>query len=187
MTDARPAPAAVSPATRPVIIVMGVTGAGKTTIGQMLAQRLQMPFYDADDFHSPENLQKLADDIPLNDRDREPWLQVLAKGISQWSRDSGAVLACSALKHTYRSRFRHAAPDVRFVFLNGPPQLIAQRVRQRARSGTHVIQEFDLILENQYNDLQVPTDAIAVDVSPAPSVIVDTIIEHLSAHPTTKP
>src|SRR5688500_10102545 len=84
-----------------IIIVMGVTGSGKTTLGRALAERLNLPFYDADDFHPDANREKLRNNIPLDDHDRWPWLKVLAQKLIEWERTGGAVLACSALKKSY--------------------------------------------------------------------------------------
>lgn len=164
----------------PVIVVMGVTGSGKTTVGRLLARRLGLPFYDADDFHSVSSLEKLAADIPLDDADREPWLNELASKIRVWSATSGAVLACSSLKHSYRNRFRRAKDDVRFVFLHGDPKLIAQRLEKRAREENHIIKDFEDILIGQYRDLEMPTDALKVDINQAPAEIVDDITRALS-------
>ncbi len=164
-----------------VIIVMGVTGSGKTTVGNLLATRIGLPFYDADDFHSDANQQKLADDIPLNDADREPWLAYLVSQIKTWSENGGAVLACSALKHGYRSRFRKAADNVHFVFLHGDPAIIAERLRGRAARGEHVISDFEAILLGQYRDLEVPSDAFRVDINQTPENILDAIVSGLSA------
>lgn len=177
MTEPEPHEKATSSELRkPVYIVMGVTGSGKTTIGKLLAKHVGLPFYDADDFHTMQNLKKLANDIPLDDADREPWLQSLADKISEWSRKDGAVLACSALKHSYRSRFRHASPSVHFVYLTGDPRLIAQRLVKRATEGGHVVKDFDQILRGQYRDLEIPSSALQVDITPTPDVIVDNII-----------
>ncbi|MDQ3550649.1 MAG: gluconokinase, partial [Bacteroidota bacterium] len=85
-----------------IYIVMGVSGSGKTTIGQLLANALHLPFYDADDFHPVENIQKMAAGTPLTDEDRQQWLETLAGNIKLWSKEGGAVLACSALKEKYR-------------------------------------------------------------------------------------
>src|SRR5690349_20486810 len=112
----------------PVIVVMGVTGSGRSTVGALLADRLQLPFFDADDYHTGDSKEELASDIPLNDADRKPWLAELSRHMHAWSESEGAVLACSALKHKYRSTFRAAAPAIQFVFLNGDPALIAARI-----------------------------------------------------------
>lgn len=167
-----------SPAPR-VIIVMGVAGAGKTTIGGLLAARLGLPFYDADDFHPPENLQKLSRNIALTEEDRQPWLRDLAKHLRQWSQKDGAVLACSALKRSYRKVLRDAAPEVVFVFLTGEQELIAQRLEQRAARRGHVIREYDEILKGQFKDLEIPEDALTFDVHRQPEVIVEEIMEVL--------
>lgn len=164
-----------------IIIIMGVTGSGKTTIGRRLASRLGLPFHDADDYHSPASLEKLAADKPLTDADREPWLRTLEECIAKWGHSSGAVLACSALKHSYRKRFRNAAPNVRFVYLSGDVTLIAERVAERATREDHIVKEFAAILENQFRDLEVPTDALTVDVHQTPDQIVDQIVEALQA------
>ena len=84
-----------------VIIVAGVSGSGKTTIGRLLAEKLDLDFKDADDFHPAANVEKMRSGLPLNDQDRAPWLTILAKKIEEWSRADGAVLACSALKEAY--------------------------------------------------------------------------------------
>lgn len=168
----------------PVIVIMGVTGSGKTTVGEMLAKRLELPFHDADDFHSEENREKLAEDVPLSDADREPWLDMLVSKVTEWAAGGGAVLACSALKHSYRSRFRRAALTVKFVFLDGDPTLIVARLRERADQGDHVISNFEAILLGQYRDLEIPTDALRVAIHQTPEQIVADIVEALAAQST---
>ncbi len=175
-----------TPVKASVIIVMGVAGSGKTTIGELLAKLLHLPFFDADDFHPEANREKLADDLPLNDADREPWLELLVDRIRQWGGSSGAVLACSALKHSYRSQFRRAASDVSFIFLHGDPALIADRLHKRASQGDHIISDFESILRGQYRDLELPTDALRVDIDQTPEQIVNDIVAALSTQlPTT--
>lgn len=159
---------------------MGVTGSGKTTIGRLLANRLDLPFYDADDFHSPENLRKLSHDIPLNDADRQPWLDSLSAGLRQWSAQRGAVLACSALKHAYRSQLRRAGGSgVKVIFLTGNHQVIASRIQHRSALGDHAVKDFVKILDAQFRDLEPPTDAIQVDIEQTPAAIVTEILSHL--------
>jgi gluconokinase len=109
---------------------MGVTGSGKTTVGRALGERLKVPFADADDFHSEANVAKMHSGIPLNDADRMPWLRTLGEWLAGHI-GSGAVLSCSALKHSYRDILRSAAPSVRFVHLPGEPELIRRRVLGR--------------------------------------------------------
>ena len=102
---------------------MGVVGAGKTTVGKLLAAQMHWEFADADDFHSSSNVEKIRNGIPLNDQDREPWLESLHLAIVKWtSEGKSAVLACSALKRSYRDRL--TAPGVRFVYLRGDADLI---------------------------------------------------------------
>jgi gluconokinase len=114
----------------PVIVVMGVSGSGKTTVGRALAARLAVEYADADDFHPPANIAKMARGEPLDDDDRGPWLA----GVASWLADhldSGGVASCSALHRRYRDRLRADAPHVAFVHLAGPPDLVAARVAAR--------------------------------------------------------
>lgn len=108
---------------------MGVSGAGKSTIGAAIAQRLQVPYIDADDLHPPSNIAKMAAGQPLDDADREPWLDE----VGRWMADhpGGAVTACSALKRRYRDQLRRQAPEVRFVHLDGDHAMIAERQADR--------------------------------------------------------
>jgi gluconokinase len=114
-----------------VIVVMGVAGAGKTTVGRLLAKRLGLPYAEADDFHPPANVAKMASGVPLSDDDRMPWLHALAEWIAERSLDGGGVVTCSALKRRYRDLLRGDTPDVRFVHLTGSPTLLAERMNQR--------------------------------------------------------
>ena len=153
-----------------IVIVMGVVGAGKTTVGKLLASELGWQFADADDFHPASNVQKISHGIPLTDEDREPWLDRLRIAILKWiSNGKSTVLACSALKRGYREKLQ-AAPEVRFVFLKGSAALIAQRLR--ARHG-HFAGE--AILASQLADLEQPENAVTVDVSGTPQQIVNQI------------
>ncbi len=166
----------------PIIVVMGVTGSGKTTIGTRLAKVLKLPFYDADNFHSPASQAKLASDVPLDDADREPWLEAISMNMRKWADSTGAVLACSALKHRYRSMFRAAAPGVKFIYLDGDPHLIASRVQQRSETEEHVVKDFVRILKGQYRDLEIPTSAMRVDIHQTPHEIVEQIVSMLAPH-----
>ena len=150
-----------------IVIVMGTTGSGKTTIGTLLAKRLGWEFADADDFHPPANVEKMKQGIPLNDADRGPWLKALRDRIVQWIADAhSAVLACSALKQSYRDELR-VGPEVRFVYLKGSYELFSQRVL--ARKGHFAKQD---LIASQFADLEEPTDAITVDTSESPEEIV---------------
>jgi len=155
-----------------LLIVMGVTGCGKSTVGKLLAERLQLPFHDADAYHPPENRAKMANDIPLGDADRWPWLELLAKLAGDWEATGGAVLACSALKRAYRDVLvKHVAQN-RIVFLD-LPRAAAER-RLTVRRGTHeIVRDFDKILDGQYRDLEPPVNAIAVSAELGPREIVE--------------
>lgn len=111
------------------LVVMGVTGSGKTTVGQALARRLGLPFADGDELHGPANVAKMAAGIPLNDEDRLPWL----RSVGGWLADhpDGGVIGCSALKRAYRDLLREYAPDARFVHLAGSPEVVRRRVAER--------------------------------------------------------
>ncbi|MEV4364242.1 gluconokinase [Nonomuraea sp. NPDC049625] len=115
---------------RPLVVVMGVSGAGKTTVGRLLAERLRVPFLDGDDLHPRANVAKMASGVPLTDDDRFPWL-VTVGGALAGLRAEGAVVACSALKRKYRETILAEAPSAVFVELHAPPDLIARRVEAR--------------------------------------------------------
>jgi len=114
----------------PLVVVMGVSGSGKTTIGAALAQRLRVPFADADDFHPQANIDKMSAGIPLTDDDRGPWLATIATWLAEHAA-GGGVASCSALKRSYRDVLAAAAPQVFFVHLHGDPDVIAARVAGR--------------------------------------------------------
>ena len=113
------------------LVVMGVSGCGKSTVGELLADRLRVPFLDADNFHPEANLAKMADGTPLDDADRWPWLRLV--GVALAAHPDGAVVACSALRRTYRDLLRDAVPEVRFVHLEGTREQLAARMRARER------------------------------------------------------
>jgi gluconokinase len=153
-----------------IVIVMGVVGAGKTTVGKLLAQELGWEFADADDFHPASNIEKIRRGIPLTDADRAPWLQLLEESIVRWiAAGRNAVLACSALKRVYR-KILQAGPEVRFVYLKGPGSLIAERLQSR-----HGHFANDQILESQLDDLEEPEDAVTVGIAMPPGEIVRAI------------
>lgn len=157
-----------------IVIVMGVTGAGKTTIGQLLAEQLGWEFADADDFHPAANVEKIRRGIALGDDDRRPWLERLHAAIVGWIADGkNVVLACSALKGTYRQQL-HVGPEVRFVYLKGSSELITGRLR--ARHGHFAGEQ---ILAGQFADLEEPESAVTVEISSTPQDIVAEIREKL--------
>ena len=164
-----------------VLVIMGVVGSGKTTVGSLLAQKLGWGFADADDFHPAENIRKISHGIALTDADRAPWLAAMRRAIQQWHKaGKNLILACSALKHSYREELR--AGDVRFVYLRGDAHLIAQRLH--ARRGHFAT---DSILESQFGDLQEPHDALTVSIDQTPQSIVDEIIDKLKLAPVSYP
>ena len=114
----------------PVVVVMGVSGSGKTTVGAALAQRLGVPFADADDFHPPENITKMSAGVPLDDDDRGPWLETIAGWLAAQA-DQGGVVSCSALKRSYRAILTSQAPQSVFVHLHGERDVVATRVAGR--------------------------------------------------------
>lgn len=156
-----------------IYIIMGVSGAGKTVIGQQLARRLRIPFYDGDDFHPKANIKKMESGRPLNDNDRRPWLKALAQKVAEWQASGGAVLACSALKKRYRDLLssRHAA---QFIYLKGNIPLIAERIA--GRKG-HFMPE--KLLASQFKALEEPAEAITVSVDQSPEEIVSNIINKI--------
>ena len=134
-----------------VIIICGVTGVGKTTIGQLLAQELGWDFYDADDFHSMENIEKMEGGVPLTDEDRQPWLGKLRDLIEQCLvAGKNAVLACSALKKAYRDYLR-VNDGVRFVFVQGNRRKISEQLQHRHQHFMNPV-----LLDSQFEDLEEP-------------------------------
>jgi gluconokinase len=157
-----------------IVIVMGVVGAGKTTVGGLLAEQLHWEFADADDFHPPPNLEKIRRGISLSDEDRKPWLNRLRQAITQWiAGGRSVVLACSALKRSYR-RELEAGPEVRCVYLKGSADLIAARLR--ARRGHFAGEQ---ILAGQFADLEEPETAVTVEIASTPQQIVAEIRQKL--------
>lgn len=157
------------------VIVMGVAGSGKTTVGQALAQRLGWDFYDADSFHPPENIGKMARGIPLDDADRAPWLDSLHALISASLKEGHpAVLACSALKESYRQKLLEGNEDVLIVYLKGSYDLIWSRISARR---DHYMKP--QMLKSQFDVLEEPTDVLTIDISLSVEEIVQEILEYL--------
>jgi gluconokinase len=155
-----------------VYIIMGVSGCGKSTVGELLANRLNIPFYDADDFHPEVNINKMSAGIPLNDDDRLPWLETLAASIKEWADNKGAVLACSALKASYRTILRSQYTDVIFVYLNASEEVIRNRFAQRS---DHFMP--DSLILSQFDALEVPTHAQQINAELPISEIIDLITD----------
>jgi ACS family tartrate transporter-like MFS transporter len=163
-----------------ILLLMGVTGSGKSTVGKLLAERLAWVFLEADEFHSPENIAKMHNGIPLSDSDRRPWLDAIhARLVALHAEGKDIVLACSALKQSYRQRLAKNLP-VELVYLKGSPVLIGQRLRQRHGhfAGTP-------ILAGQFADLEEPRESFTLPVDSPPDEIVGKILRHFSLAPKT--
>ena len=160
-----------------ILVLMGVSGAGKTTIGQLLSARLGWPLFDADDFHPPANIEKMRSGTPLTDDDRWPWLDRL--NILLREKDSNgesALLACSALRQRYRDRLQAGLKNVRWVYLKGSFELIEARLK--ARKGHYMKAG---LLESQFATLEEPVDAITAEIAAGPEAIADAVAEALDA------
>jgi gluconokinase len=140
-----------------IVVVMGVSGSGKTTIGEALAARLGWRYLDADDYHPPQNIAKMAAGTPLQDEDRWPWLERINLVLRE---QSDAVLGCSALKDAYRQRLTAGLKDFRIVYLNGSFELLSKRAAERK----HRFMPASL-LKSQFETLEPPRSAIEVDVA----------------------
>jgi gluconokinase len=164
----------------PVLVIMGVSGSGKTTVGPLLAGRLGWPYAEADDFHSEANVAKMAAGRPLDDEDRRPWLEAIAAWIAdRQQRGEPAVVSCSALKRRYRDLLRGGRDGVRVVYLEGSRELIERRMV--ARHG-HFMKA--AMLDSQFADLEPPTpdeDVVVVSIDGTPGAIVEEVLRRLSA------
>jgi gluconokinase len=164
-----------------IVIVFGVSGAGKTTIGKLLAEQLGWQFYEADDFHPRANIEKMRSGRPLTDEDRWPWLERLREQITRSiTANENAVLACSALKRVYRDRLR-VSDDVKFVFLRGDYALVADQLRHRR--GHFMNPE---LLQSQFADLEQPEpdeDVLTTELGRTPQELVEDIKTKLRLAP----
>ena len=183
MDVAPPAGSAVAPM---IVVIMGVSGSGKSTIGRLLAARLHWEFTDGDRFHPASNVEKMRNGIPLTDDDRWPWLDAIAAWIDDTRRSGGhSVLACSALKRRYRDVLIGNRPDVRLVFLKGEETLIARRLA--TRHGHFMPQG---LLRSQFEALEEPTpdeNPVIVSIEPSPGEIVTQIVSSLHMSPAAAP
>ena len=150
-----------------IFFVMGVSGCGKTTVGQLLANELKLSFFDGDDFHTASNVEKMSKGEPLNDEDRQGWLKILNE-LAITNSKNGAVIACSALKKRYRDILRASLEDsVCFIYLQGTFEEIYQRMKERKNHFMPV----DL-LKSQFKTLEPPVNAVAVSINEQPEKIV---------------
>jgi gluconokinase len=162
---------------------MGITGSGKTTVGQLLAERLHWEFAEADDFHTAANKEKMKQGVALTDADRQPWLAAIREQIWRWlDAAKNGVITCSALKQSYRdfllSPFGHSAADsdrIKIVYLRGTYALIEERLHSR-----HGHFAGESLLPSQFATLEEPADAFTVDIDKTPAQIVDEIIRGLN-------
>jgi len=163
-----------------IIVVMGVSGSGKTVVGTTLAAHLGWAFVDGDDFHPAVNVERMRRGVPLTDHDRMPWILSLRGALQEWSRDGrDVVLACSALRRSHRDALRGAVPDaraIRFVYLSGEYEEIDRRLRLRAG---HFMPES--LLKSQFQTLELPdpSEALAVGIGPPVTEVVDSIVTGL--------
>ncbi|MCO5971523.1 gluconokinase [Actinoallomurus soli] len=159
----------------PIVLIMGVSGSGKTTIGAMLAGRLGWKYAEADDFHPPANVEKMHAGVPLTDEDRWPWLRAI--GAWMHEQTGPAVVTCSALKRKYRDVLRESRSDLHLVYLDGSKELIAARLA--ARHGHFFPRQ---LLDSQFADLEIPApdeDALAVSIDQPIEAIVEEIHRRL--------
>jgi len=157
------------------VIVMGVSGSGKNTVGELLAERLNCPFYDDDNFHPPANIAKMSAGVPLDDEDRQGWLAALAALIDRGLQlGECGVIACSALKQKYRDYLAVDPQRVHFVYLKGSYDLIWERMSHRQG---HYMKAG--MLESQFKSLEEPADALTVDITQTPQQIADAVLAQL--------
>jgi gluconokinase len=162
-----------------IVVVMGVSGSGKTTIGKLLAERMGWTFADADDYFSLASKQKMAEGHPLTDEDREPWLLTLNGLLRRWDEEkSNGVLACSALKSKYHETLEAGIPltHIQFIFLDGSKELIAKRLATRKHEYMN-----PMLLESQLATLERPTDAFRIVNDRPPTEIVEHLLEDVLA------
>lgn len=154
---------------------MGVSGSGKTSVGQLLANELTIPFIDADDYHPPANIEKMSQGIPLNDSDREPWLDALHETATK-HRSPGCVIACSALKEAYRKRLMQSIEsNILLIYLKGSYEQIFERMRKRKN---HFMDA--AMLKSQFEALEEPDNAVNIDIINSPEIIVQKIKTYIA-------
>ena len=162
-----------------VLILIGPMGCGKTTIGKMLAEKLDWSFYDGDDFHPQKNVEKMRAGIALTDEDRKAWLERLHSNIRLWLKDKkNSVLACSALKQAYRELLGVNQNTVKTVYLKGSYELLRARIEERQ----HPYMDKNL-LRSQLDTLEEPKDGLTVDISATPKIVVRVIMDRLNLAP----
>ncbi len=157
-----------------MLIIFGVSGSGKTTIGKLLAKNIDVPFYDADDFHPLSNINKMKQGIALIDEDRLPWLNTLSKKIEEWNNKGEAILSCSALKEKYRNILTGKTKNIKWIFLSGNFKLIQNRIQKRSDHFMTVE-----LLNSQFETLEIPKNIISVNIELTPNEIVKDIMSKI--------
>lgn len=159
-----------------IIVIIGVTSSGKSTVGKLLAKRLSLPFIEGDDFHPEENIVKMKKGIPLDDNDRYPWLRTLSHELQMQEKNKGAVLACSALKESYRKILAEGLnKKIIWILLEGTEDVIRKRMKKRKN---HFMPES--LLQSQLSTLEKPSYAYCFSIEKEPDTIVQEIVNVLS-------
>ncbi len=163
-----------------LIIIMGVSGSGKSFVGTRLSRHLGIPFVDGDDLHPPENVERMRAGIKLNDETRKPWLAAICQcAEDHFKQGDSVIIACSALKKKYRDQIRTVSRPVHFIFLNGPAELIAKRMGKREG---HYMPA--LLLDSQFADLEIPSgesSTIEIKIAQTPESMLSEIVSKLEA------
>lgn len=163
-----------------VYIVFGVSGVGKTTVAKKLSETLSIPFYDADDFHSEHNISKMENGIPLNDTDRRPWLETLGENIKDWESNKGGVLACSALKESYRKLLKSIPEEnLKWIFLDADINVITNRLK--SRKGHYFKPK---LLQTQFSILEIPSYGIHINANMDKTDVMNNILQSISSKPS---
>ncbi len=160
-----------------IIIIIGVSGCGKSTVGKLLSEELGLNFLDADDFHPQANIDKMKNNISLNDTDRAPWLTILADKLVESEGDGGVKLACSALKETYRKKLASKVKTVSWIYLSGSFDLIRSRLEQR--QGHYMKSD---LLQAQFDTLEIPNYGMHINAELMPTDIINKIKSNLKTN-----
>lgn len=153
-----------------IVFIIGVSGCGKSTIAKMLSEATGIPYFDADDFHPPANVDKMRRGEALTDEDRASWLETLSENAQKWDKENGAILACSALKEKYRRILSRNLDRCIWVFLSGSFELILERIKERKDHymGT-------ALLQSQFDALEIPAYGMHIDITETPEEIIKKI------------